>query len=154
MSKSTYALNAWQLVEQKTARLDFISLVIFLHREEELSISTNWLVLSQMVLVLKPFQDTVDMLSTHIAILSQIILLVHGMDVAPAFSLELTVLHWSGIWHRGFKWASLPGLHPICNKREYKLTCICDAQAKGSITLQSAELLQRKHKLCKKGQKS
>ncbi|KAJ7303328.1 hypothetical protein JRQ81_012270 [Phrynocephalus forsythii] len=104
--------------------------------------STDWLTLSQMVDVLKPFKETTKVLCALDASLGQVIPLVHALDrgltscLAEGHSLlprsrALVLRLQDGIRNQ---------LHPLCKDRVYQLSCLCDPRIKGSLAGSLAEL--------------
>ena len=97
--------------------------------------ATDWLALSQMVEVLKPFLETTDILCGYMASLGQVIPLIHALDasletaVAPGSSLlprtrALVKRLQAGLQKR---------LHPVYSDRAYRMPCLCDPRIKGRL---------------------
>ncbi|XP_054833482.1 zinc finger BED domain-containing protein 4-like isoform X2 [Eublepharis macularius] len=147
---STYVMIA-RLVEQRNMVQDIMSSVPILQGKEKLSISSiDWLALSQMVRVLKPFQDTTDFLCSYTTSLGQAIPLIRGLDRALAKELEQGEALLPSVRDlvRRLQAGMATRLHPLCQEGVYRLACICDPRIKGSIAMRNAELQQWKQDLC------
>uniref|UniRef100_A0ABM5FI97 Zinc finger BED domain-containing protein 6-like isoform X1 n=2 Tax=Pogona vitticeps TaxID=103695 RepID=A0ABM5FI97_9SAUR len=139
---STYVMVSC-LVEQKTTLEDIMSTTPILSEGREVGISSvDWLALSQMVEVLKPFKETNDVLCAHVASLGQVIPLVHALDRAleSAYSQGSSLLPQTRALVLRLQAGVRKRLHPLCRDRVYRLACLCDPRIKASLALQNAEL--------------
>lgn len=116
---------------------------------------SQWDILAQVVLVLKPFKDTSETLSAATATLSQVIPIVKllgqkmasflSQDGAGGEELKL-VPEVVGLVQR-LQQQIIERLEPLTWREEFMLATMCDPRVKGSVALYSASLSHWKQEL-------